>query len=256
MEKPAILKLDVSRNKAIEFYDEYLIFKGNRIYYADIDGVSYLWTRTRTSVYFIPVGTSNSYEIQIRHQNKVDKINLSGFLTKAAERQGNFTILVRMIEGVMKPNVIINLLKQIKNQGSIKVGNLEINKDGITKSSFFSKDFLGWSDYFNTILDSGNVFIYKDVDGKAKLFNQLSMGNLNAVVLPDLLLILFQNKGNVGQILDNSTDKNEMETEPQEQTENKKVSRKNDVVIYCTQCGNKVAANEKYCGNCGKEIKQ
>ena len=253
MNNEALLKVDISRNKTLEFFEEYLTYQGNRIFYADIDGVSYLWTRTRHSIYFVPVGTSNSYVIQIRHQNKTEKINLAGFLGKESERQGNFALLIKVIDSVMKPNVVRNLLKQIQNQGVIKIGNLEINREGITKSTFFSKDFLKWSEYFNTILDKGNVFVYKNVNGKAKVFSQQSMGNINAVVLPDLLLVLFHSKGDIESFFAGASKKIE-KTEVETNIVKEETPKKSEAVVFCNQCGNKINSFDKFCGKCGSPI--
>ena len=256
MQKEPLVSVNISKSQTLLFYEDFLVYKGNRINYNEIQGISYLWTKTTTSVYFVPVNTSSKYSIEIETHGRVYDIDFSsGFLNFGQgekEREELFAKIVHILDVVIKPFVITNLLLKYVQNGELFISDsLTINPTGLYKKRLWrSPDFLAWRDYYNSTLFQGNVHIYKD-DARKKYapYFACSMSVMNAVVMPDLLNFLFQNNGTISQstIKELKNRKNTFENTP-----------KKEVVSeggFCPSCSApKEELNQKFCTHCGGKL--
>ena len=127
MAQEPIIAINVSRSQTLLFYEHYLVYKGERINYTDIEGISYLLTRTTTTVYFVPAGSTSKYNIKIQANGKTHKIEFSAgtfFIGKGKtekEKDELFAKFYAVIENLIKPHVVINLLlKFAKDKGILE----------------------------------------------------------------------------------------------------------------------------------------
>ena len=109
MKENILASIEISENKTIFIYSDYLEWGNEKILYHDIDGLAYKWTATDVHIYFIPVGTANRYYIGIRHHNKVTRINFPSSTfggTYGSKSSENFLNLSKIVDEVIKPTVI------------------------------------------------------------------------------------------------------------------------------------------------------
>jgi hypothetical protein len=268
----SLLKLTISRKSEIEFYENFIIYKGEKILCSDIDAVSYLHTRTKHRVYYVPVGTSHAYIINIRARGIVHKFSFSG-----ENNQDIFSKFVNAIDIIVKPFIVVNLLLDYMKNNELTVGDLTIKPEGLYKKrTWRSPELLSWDQYFNTIVSRGSTFVLKKDNNKNgySAFYTLSMSALNAVILPDVVNYIFARKG----ILDEETRKQiiERKTElatasardaiqgldetpiandemilEEEGEEEAPAEEQATTVRYCKNCGNQAKSGVSFCGNCG-----
>jgi hypothetical protein len=236
---------NISRKESLKFYEHFLIYKENKIFYKDFDGISYLYKQTSRSINFIPIGTSHDYFIGFRASGIEHKINFS-----SKDSYDVFVKICTAIDTVIKRFVLINLLVQYGEKGGLNIASININSQGITKKKLFGTETMPWSYFYNCIIDKGNVFLYKrlDNDKKCKVFSSHSMETMNAVMLPELFKFLFQSSG----IIDN-TAINELR-KVKDELVTKMTSEIKDI-INCKNC-NEPAENsdQKFCGKCGTKL--
>jgi hypothetical protein len=204
-----LMILNISKSEALFLYKSYLVYRGQRINYSDIEGISYLCTKTTHSVYFIPIEKSSRYSIQLQVAGKIHKIEFTsesfpfGKSKSEIEKDELFGRFCLIIEKLIKPFVLIGLLLRFAEEKQFKMPSLTINQNGLYRKGFWGKEeFLPWDQYYNAILKEGLLHIYK-VDNKKKYREYFTcpMNIINSVVLPDFLNFLFQKKG----VLDEKT---------------------------------------------------
>jgi ribosomal protein S27AE len=236
-----LITIEVSKSRSLAFYEHFLVYKGAQINYEKIQGISYLLTHTTNSVNLIPTHNSTSFEIKIEADGKVHTVSSSAtsailFSGKSQkEKQETFGKLVYILDNLIKPFVLRNLVVKYEKDTLLKIGSyLSITPEGLSKKRMWrSPEVLPWNEYYNSALSKGSVSIYRvDEKKKYKVFFSCSMSTLNSVVLPELLGYLFQKYSTVKQ--------------PEEALL--------EEAKFCQSCGNPINAKQKFCINCGANL--
>jgi hypothetical protein len=255
-----LISINVSKTQTLVFYDSFLIYKGARINYKDVDGISYLLTRTKHSVNFIPTHTSSSFQIKLEVNGQKYEIGSSAtsfmfFEGKSQkEKEEIFAKLVYILDNLIKPFVLINLLAKYNKENELKIGDsLTVNSKGFYKKRFWrSPEFLPWDQYYNSVLHQGNLHIYKDDTAKKyKLYFSCSMSVMNTAVFPDLLNILFQSGGALNQETIKDLEKRKSELFSAESQKTNKVSVTEN---FCWSCSAPNEVGQKFCMHCGNKL--
>lgn len=255
-----LISINVSKSQTLVFYNSFLIYKGARINYKDIDGMSYLLTRTKHSVNFIPTHTSSTFKIKLEANGQKYEVDSSAtsfmfFQGKnQKEKEEIFGKLVYVLDNLIKPFVLINQLIKYGKENELKIGDsLTINSQGFFKKRFWrSPEVLPWEQYYNSVLHQGNFHIYKsDSAKKYKLYFACSMSVMNTAIFPDLLNILFQSNGVVNQdeIKDLEKKKSELVS-----TEQQKLDKADGSKNFCWSCSAPNEAGQKFCRHCGSKL--
>ena len=219
-----------------------------------------MWTKTTTTLYYvIPAGSSSKYSIKIKTAEKSYNINFSsafldiGFGKSDEEKEEIFSKLVYVLDNLIKPFIIINLLVTYSEVNELKIGDsLTINPKGFYKNRFWGgSEFLPWDQYYNSILQSGLFYIYReDEKKKYKEYFTCSMDTMNAVVMPDLLKFLFQKDGTV--------DKKTKEELLKRKEEFSKAIETQTIIKggkrSCSSCGVYTESDQKFCTHCGSKL--
>ena len=250
----SLLKLGLSGNSEIEFFQNFLIYKGEKILYSDVDGIAYLYTKTRRSINLIPIGTSHSYYVSIKARGIAHKITFS-----SEKNQDVFNKLANAVEVLVKPFVVVNLLLDYIKNNRLEIGGLTITPEGISKKrTWRSPELLPWSQYYNSVINKGYVSVLKRDDKKKYVgFAGASMSSTNAVVLPDVMNFLFAKNG----VLDEATRKQIIEKKTQLSAISAQDATIRDTIEdlstnpRCAKCGEKmVEESQKFCGKCGSPL--
>ena len=255
-----LISINVSKSQTLVFYNSFLIYKGARINYKDINGMSYLLTRTKHSVNLIPTHTTSAFKIKLEANGQkfeVDSSDTSFMFFKSQsqkEKEETFGKLVYILDNLIKPFVLINQLIKYGKENELKIGDsLTINSKGFFKKKFWrSPEFLPWDQYYNSVLHQGNFHIYKsDPSKKYKLFFACSMSVMNTAIFPDFLNILFQSNGVVNQneIKDLEKRKGELVSAEQQKLEKADGSKN-----FCWSCSAPNEAGQKFCKHCGSKL--
>ncbi|MDO8443158.1 MAG: zinc ribbon domain-containing protein, partial [bacterium] len=258
--KRPIVSINISKTQTLVFYNEFLIYKGIRIKYKDIDGFSYSLTTTKHSINFIPTHTSSSFKIKLEAENNNYEINSSAtsfmlFETNTQkEKKEIFGKIVYVIDNLIKPFALMNLLIKYAREKELKIGiYLTINSKGFYKKRFWrSPDFLSWDQYYNSVLDKGNFYILmKDDTKKYKQFFSCPISVMNAPVLPEFLNFLFQSNGLLNQDIIVDLEKRRTELislEVQGKNENSEIGN------FCWSCSAPNEIGQKFCTHCGSKL--
>jgi hypothetical protein len=255
-----LISINVSKTQTLVFYNSFLIYKGARLNYKDIDGISYLLTRTKHSINFIPTHTSSSFKIKLESNGQKYEVGSSEssfmfFASKSQkEKEEIFGKLVYVLDNLIKPFVLINRLIKYGKDSELKIGDsLTVNPKGFFKKRFWrSPEFLPWDQYYNSVLHQGNFHIYKsDPAKKYRLYFSCSMSVMNTAVFPDLLNILFQSNGVVNQ--EEIKDLKKKKNEPMA-TEDQKVNKVGGSKNFCWSCSAPNEAGQKFCMHCGSKL--
>ena len=242
----SLLKLKISRNSEIEFFESFIVYKGEKILCSDIDGIGYLYTRTQHRVYFVPVGTSHKYVIYIRARGAKYEISFSG-----EENKEMFGKLVNALDIVVKPFVVVNLrLDYIKNN-RLEIGDLTITHEGLYKKrSWRDPAFLPWGKYYNSNINRGNAFVLEKDDSKKEysVFFTRSMSSYNSVVLPDIINFIFAKNG----VLDDTTRKQIIERKTQLTTASAEDAVED--LKRCEKCDAETGESQEFCAKCGYQL--
>ena len=255
-----LISINISKTQTLVFYDSFLIYRGARINYKDIDGMSYLLTRTKHSINFIPTHTSSTFKIKLEANGQKYEVDSSttSFMyfqgKNQKEKEEIFSKLVYILDNLIKPFVLINQLIKYGKENKLKIGDsLTINSKGFFKKRFWrSPEFLPWGQYYNSVLHQGNFHIYKsDPSKKYKLFFTCSMSVMNTAVFPDFLNILLQSNGVVNQdeVKDLGKRKGELVSTEQQELEKADGSKS-----FCWSCGAPNEAVQKFCKHCGSKL--
>lgn len=255
-----LISINVSKTQTLVFYNSFLIYKGSRVNYKDIDGMSYLLTRTKHSINFIPTHTSSSFKIKLEANGQkydVGSSDTSFMFFKSQsqkEKEEIFSKLVYVLDNLIKPSVLINQLIKYGKENKLKIGDsLTVNSKGFFKKRFWrSPEFLPWDQYYNSVLHQGNFHIYKsDPAKKYKMYFSCSMSVMNTAMFSDLLNILFSSHGVV-----NSEEIKILEKKKGEiiSTENQKTEHAEGSKNFCWSCGAPNEAVQRFCMHCGSKL--
>jgi hypothetical protein len=190
------IKLDLKGlygSREVVFKNDCLIYDGKKIFYRDIETVSYY--ADLTSVNLIPANQAYKYTIET-HSDKI-RIEINTHLNiRKKDIEDAWLKLIYLSYEIIEPQLIIKLLKCIFNeQKEIKIGRLILNTDGIiTKKLLTGVDKVTWDRVtYEPTINEGDVIIWVDSGGqKPKRFDFLPIWCPNAVILPRLLPLCYQ----------------------------------------------------------------
>jgi hypothetical protein len=253
--------INISKTKTLVFYERHLTYKGEQVEYKDVEGLSYLLTRTKHSIYFIPTHTSVSFQIVLEAKGRrhvIDGSTESFILASGSnleDKQAVFSRIVYAIEKLVKPLVLINVLEKYAQQGLLNIDSLAVDSKGLHRKRFWrSPETVSWTEYYNSQLSGGVTTIYRsDPVKKYKPFFACSMAVMNAVLLPDILNLLFKMNGKVDtKTLEALKAKKEdmLPTTEGKATEPIKKSQRR----FCESCAGPVGEADKFCTHCGSQL--
>jgi len=258
--KKVLLQINISKNRSLDFFEDYLIYKDKKIFYRDIDGIAYLWEQTKHSLFFIPVSTSDRFRVSIRSKDEKYDIFFSSsmFPEETKKKREAFNQVHYIFENFLKSCVLINLLTDYIQQDQLEICDLQISMKGIQRKKFWNNyEILPWAEYYSSFLHEGYLYIFKKTDNKEGYgsFFSCPVSQINAVVLPDLLNFLFQTKG----VIDEKTRK-ELINKSQALSPKSDSAAEMNVDIkeqsFCSHCGKKFIIKEQnFCEKCGEKVK-
>jgi hypothetical protein len=258
--KEPLLTINVSKTQTLIFYSNFLVYKGQRINYTDIEGISYLCTRTSYGVYFVPLAKSSKYSIKIQTAGIIHKIEFSadsfsiGKSKGEKERDEIFVRFIYVMDKLIKPFVLINLLNKFSQEKQLKIAALTIKPDGLYRKGLFGKEeFLSWEQYHNAVLFQGSLVVNKlDNKKRAKQFFICPMDTINSVIMPAFLDFLFQYKGVIDE-----KNKQELINLKNEMLEKARSQNFSDIVTkkeFCWSCAAPIEFGQKFCNHCGTKL--
>jgi len=247
-EKPS-LSVNISRKEVLDFYEKFLVYKDDKIFYQDCDGYYFLYKRTSHSINFIPTGTTHDYSVGFKAGQKEIKVKFS-----SKDNYDSFAKICTAIETTIKPFVLINLLIQYGQLGELNIGSLNISPKGITKKEivwFMNKiKVLPWSEFYNAQISQGNFFLYQKQEGdkKYKTFFTCPMSVMNSVILPEVLTIIFQANGAIS-----NSDVESLKNRKEELIKPSMITV--EEIKVCKTCDKPLKnVQQKFCGECGAEV--
>ena len=265
-----MLRVSLSETDPVDFFEDHLVYRGKIVKFADIDGVCYLWTQTTQRVNFVPINKVNRYSVAVRANGVSHDFLLphDSFYKGGAERnQQNFAILSNILSNIISPFVVANLLLEYSDRSKLEIKDLTITPEGLykglNKKRLWGKpSFLPWSEYHNSVICKGGLYIYRKADNKPILFTRASKPPLffscstyvyNAVLAPEILNFLFQKDGVVsGSVRSDLLARKKGLSQPPANTE---PEPKKDNGKFCPNCGSQVLkVGQRFCSQCGKKL--
>ncbi|MBN2755064.1 MAG: hypothetical protein JXR81_09440 [Candidatus Goldbacteria bacterium] len=185
-QKNAVLIPGFGRH-AIIFNKDNLVYKEKTYYYSSLTSIFY--HSEKMSVNFIPVLYSFYSGLRFGKE-KIDIVINSPFYIGAKRKEAVFFKLVGLLGEYIMPLMMLNMIKEIFENGkSVIIGNITFTKDGYSKKKLFGgTDSVLWGEQvYLPVPHQGYIYVYKDKNGKARVFKTLRMNTPNAVLLPELV---------------------------------------------------------------------
>lgn len=160
-------------SKSAEFRPREVEYEGKKLLYKDITQITYNGIKRNYSA---------TYYFTISDSQESISLTMSDLAT--------YQKVVGIAYQVIIPRIVRRYIDKIFGEGEIVViGELEISKTGYSRQKLFGgKDIVSWKEKIYTPqLFAGNVILYKDVDGRGRVFSRIPMTTWNAVVLPMLI---------------------------------------------------------------------
>ncbi|HNZ28531.1 MAG TPA: hypothetical protein PKJ42_00930 [Candidatus Goldiibacteriota bacterium] len=196
-QKNAVLIPGFGRHGII-FNKDNLVYKEKTYYYSNLTSIYY--RSEKMTVNFIPV--LYSFYAGLRFgKEKIDIIFTAPFYIGAKKKEAVFFKLVTLLGEYVMPLLISNILRDIFENGkSAAIGNITFTKDGYSKKKLFGgTDSVMWAEQvYLPVPHEGYIYVYKDKNGKAKVFKTLRMSTTNAVLLPELVQQAYNRFHNIG----------------------------------------------------------
>lgn len=259
VEEP-IIAINVSKKQTLVFYERHFIYRGEHINYTEVDGMAYLLTRTRNSINFIPTHATSSFEIKLEAKGQVHKIDASAssFMwfkgEGEKEKQELFAKLIYVLDVLIKPFVLINLLLKFSREKELKIDTLSISSVGFSQKRLWrSPTVVPWSDFYNAVLEAGALRLYKnDQKKKYREFFACSLSAMNAPVIPDFCSFLFPINGHLDEKTVNELIAKKHQDIKVSNPEKKEVRGDGE---FCWSCGAPVELEQNFCTLCGSKLK-
>ena len=169
----SIVKKGIFSTKSAEFKPRYVDYESKRIYYQDVDLISYN-------------GINSNYSTTYYFTISAGKISISLSFSDLQTWRN----VIRLSSQLIIPVIVKKYSNTIfEKNGSITIGELTFNKKGFSRQKFWGgEDSVEWKEIiYVPKFVSGNIYVYKLRDGKQKIFSTLAMATPNAVILPELL---------------------------------------------------------------------
>lgn len=190
-----LASIPYEKDKAIEYYDDCIVFNRSKIFYDDIAGYGYSLTSFSQSIYFIPTYNSKtvSLSFSLGNDTKPETISIKaemafGFHTqRQADLELIFAEIIRITDVILAQLVLDKLYARVRNGESLNIGGLIIEDNSIRRKGMFKEKEL--EQYGRTYTQAGQVVVE---DGDGRRFFSTTLGNINAPLLGFLLDALFK----------------------------------------------------------------
>jgi tetratricopeptide (TPR) repeat protein len=170
----SVVKKGIFSTKSAEFKPRYVDYEGKRIYYKDVNWITYNGVRSNYSTtYYFTVSAGET------------SISLS--FSELQTWQNVIWLSTQLIIPIIVKRYIDSIFDE---DTPITIGEVEISKQGYSRRKFFGgTDSVSWKErIFKPQLFSGNVILYKENEaGRGSIFSSIPMTTANAVVLPMLI---------------------------------------------------------------------
>jgi len=173
------------------FKKTYLEYNKKRIFYKDIQGISY----QPSSLYFsgIPMQQWYSYVVNTPSEKIVISFNSHFHIGEKTNKEA-WLKLVEISQKLIEPYIVSSLIEKIFGRGElVTIGEIEFSQQGYSriKTKLFGKgdrETIYWTD-MTTIpkFISGMVVLWKNENGKVKQFSSIDTTIPNAVIIPELV---------------------------------------------------------------------
>ena len=169
----SIVKKGIFSTKSAEFKPRYVDYEGKRIYYKDVNWITYNGVKSNYSTTYYFTITSEKTSISLSFSDLQTWRNVIGLSAQLI-----IPVIVKRYSDII-----------FEENGSVKVGELTFDKKGFSRPKFFGGiDSVEWKErIYIPIFASGNIYLYKVREGKQKIFSTMAMTTPNAVILPELL---------------------------------------------------------------------
>jgi hypothetical protein len=169
----SVVKKGIFSTKSAEFKPRYVDYEGKRIYYKDVNWITYNGVSSNYSTTYYFTITAEETSISLSFSDLQTWRNVIGLSAQLI-----IPVIVKRYSDII-----------FEKNGSVTVGELTFDKKGFSRPKFFGGiDSVEWKEtIYVPVFASGNIYLYKAREGKQKVFSTLTMTTPNAVILPELL---------------------------------------------------------------------
>ncbi len=208
MEREIHIEIPIGRRERIVFLRDAVELKKQRLRYAEITGIAFLLSRIRRSVNLIPTGNSTTLDLKLhtRTEEVSAKATMNGAFwistRRMKEMEEAFTAIVSLLENLVLPFTLTNLLLDFVSTGELRVQSVAVQRHGIScKRMLLPRRHLRWTEYGGASVQNGTVRLHSERwrGGKDHAVCTLSMKTENAVVLPAIVNYLAKREGVLSQ---------------------------------------------------------
>lgn len=169
----SVVKKGIFSTKSAEFKPRYVDYEGKRIYYEEVNWITYNGIRSNYSTTYYFTINAGETSISLSFSDLQTWRNVIGLSAQLI-----IPVIVRRYSDII-----------FEKNGTVTIGELTFNKKGFSRSKFFGGiDSVDWKEtIYIPVFASGNIYVYKSRDGKQTVFSTMAMTTPNAVILPELL---------------------------------------------------------------------
>ncbi len=169
----SVVKKGIFSTKSAEFKPRYVDYEGKRIYYNDVNWITYNSIKSNYSTTYYFTISAGETSISLSFSNLQEWRNVIGLSAQLI-----IPVIIRRYTNLI-----------FEKNGSVTIGELTFDKKGFSRQKFFGgTDSVEWKEnIYIPVFASGNIYLYKEREGKPKVFSTLTMTTPNAVILPELL---------------------------------------------------------------------
>jgi hypothetical protein len=169
----SVVKKGIFSTKSAEFKPRYVDYEDKRIYYKDVNWITYNGVRSNyfTTYYFTITAEETSISLSFSDlQTWQNVIGLSAQLI--------IPVIVKRYSDLI-----------FEKNWSVNIGEITLDKKGFSRQKFLGgTDSVAWKEtIYLPIFSAGSINLYKERDGKQTVFSTMTMTTPNAVILPELL---------------------------------------------------------------------
>lgn len=181
----------LSGSHIARFTKEHVSYKDKQLNYYDITAISCKQIYHSTNL--IPTNQEFSFAFYGTESKII--LNFGTALNIGANnRKEIFYKLFSISKAVIIPILVTNLVNKIvKEDKTIKIGEVSFNKNGYFRRKFFGgEDWVHWKDNVaEPMLSNGSYNLYKDNKGNYRHFSSIPLEMLNSILIPELVQSLY-----------------------------------------------------------------
>ena len=181
------VEVPVMGKPRIIFKKDSVEYKGRSIYYREAAAVCY----TTINIVLHGIPSSQTYMYQVKGPSgRISASFASAFYIDNDKMKEKYAQILELSKKFLEPVVVARLVKEMFQSGAaIKIGGITFTRDGYSKKKLFGgAEQVKWADrVYIPQYHEGNVYVYKDKDGKARTFSVISMAAANSVLLPEFV---------------------------------------------------------------------